>query len=276
MSVAFLELEITGRCQLACAHCYADSGPWGGHGVMTVDDWVRVIDQAPDAGVLDVQFIGGEPTLHPAFPELMRHALDAGLGAEVYSNLAHVRPEWWELFQRPKVYLAFSYYSDDPAEHDAITRRPGSHARTLANVRRAVGLGVPLRAGIVAVRQGQRVDAARRQLEAIGVRKINTDRMRGVGRGRPDASVPTVRELCGRCGRRNAAVSSDGDVWGCTLSRFLPPAGNVRTQRLADILHGAAMARLVAAIPPRGTGCSPDDGCHPEDSAPSVCGPELR
>lgn len=28
----FLWLEITGRCQLACAHCYADSGPTGTHG----------------------------------------------------------------------------------------------------------------------------------------------------------------------------------------------------------------------------------------------------
>ena len=33
--VTFLELEITGQCQLVCAHCYAESGPGGSHGSMT-------------------------------------------------------------------------------------------------------------------------------------------------------------------------------------------------------------------------------------------------
>jgi hypothetical protein len=27
-----LWLELTGKCQLACVHCYADSGPDKGHG----------------------------------------------------------------------------------------------------------------------------------------------------------------------------------------------------------------------------------------------------
>ena len=27
--VTFLELEVTGQCQLACTHCYAESGPAG-------------------------------------------------------------------------------------------------------------------------------------------------------------------------------------------------------------------------------------------------------
>ncbi|MBO0880190.1 MAG: radical SAM protein [Mycobacterium sp.] len=62
---SFLWLEITGRCQLACVHCYADSGPAGTHGSMRRADWLRVMDQAARMGVRMVQFIGGEPTLHP-------------------------------------------------------------------------------------------------------------------------------------------------------------------------------------------------------------------
>ncbi|HEY3514514.1 MAG TPA: hypothetical protein VGL36_35370 [Kribbella sp.] len=44
---------------------------------------------------LGVQFIGGEPTLHPASPELLRRALAAGLEVEVFSNLVHVTPALW-------------------------------------------------------------------------------------------------------------------------------------------------------------------------------------
>jgi MoaA/NifB/PqqE/SkfB family radical SAM enzyme len=67
--------RITGRCQLACGHCYSDSGPRGTHGTMTAIDWMRVIDEAAGMGCRSMQLIGGEPTLHPALPAPVRHAL---------------------------------------------------------------------------------------------------------------------------------------------------------------------------------------------------------
>lgn len=68
--VRFMWLEITGKCQLECVHCYADSGPDGTAGSMTTNDWYRVIDEAASMGIRMVQFIGGEPTLHPDLPDL--------------------------------------------------------------------------------------------------------------------------------------------------------------------------------------------------------------
>ncbi|WP_371930467.1 radical SAM protein [Streptomyces poriferorum] len=121
----FLELEITGRCQLECTHCYAESGPARDHGVMSVEDWTRVITEAAAGGAKTVQLIGGEPTLRPAFAALVGHALEVGLRVQVYSNLYRVRAEHWDLFAHPQVSLSTSYYSDDPAEHDTITGRKG-------------------------------------------------------------------------------------------------------------------------------------------------------
>src|SRR5258708_4092159 len=114
--LSFLWLEITGRCQLRCAHCYADSGPWGDHGTMTLADWRRMIDEAAALGAPQVQFIGGEPTLHPGLPELIRYALGRNLRVEVFSNLVRVTPELWDVFSLPGVSLATSYYSDKVAE----------------------------------------------------------------------------------------------------------------------------------------------------------------
>uniref|UniRef100_UPI0020255946 radical SAM protein n=1 Tax=Frankia sp. CiP1_Cm_nod1 TaxID=2897160 RepID=UPI0020255946 len=105
----FLWLEITGRCQLACVHCYADASPRGSHGTMTAADWRRLIEDAAGHGIEMVQFIGGEPTMHPAFPALVTHSLAAGLRVEVFSNLYRVTPTLWELFSRPGVRLATSY-----------------------------------------------------------------------------------------------------------------------------------------------------------------------
>lgn len=52
-----------------------------------------------------MQFIGGEPTLHPEFAELVTHALAAGLKVQVYSNLYRVKLQHWDLFERPGVTL---------------------------------------------------------------------------------------------------------------------------------------------------------------------------
>lgn len=51
----FVWLEITGRCQLACIHCYAESGPKGGDGAMLPADWYRVIDEVAQLGGRHVQ-----------------------------------------------------------------------------------------------------------------------------------------------------------------------------------------------------------------------------
>jgi MoaA/NifB/PqqE/SkfB family radical SAM enzyme len=267
---SFLWLEITGRCGLSCDHCYAASGPSGTHGTMTGEDWRSVITQAASLGVAMVQFIGGEPTLHPDFAGLLAHAADAGLAVEVYSNLTHVKESWWNLFTCPNISLATSYYSDDPAEHDAITGRRGSHARTRASIAEAVRRGIRLRAGIIEVMEGQRTAQARAELEALGVTRIGTDRLRRLGRAQ-HSGHPDVSELCGNCGHGIAAILPSGDVTPCVMSRWLT-AGNVRDTPLAAILAGPAMTAAVAAIPARSGSAGRPDPCAP-DSDSDICQP---
>jgi MoaA/NifB/PqqE/SkfB family radical SAM enzyme len=119
-----LWLDLTRRCQLSCSHCYNSSGPDGDHGTMTSEDWIRVLDEATDCGVQQIQLIGGEPTMHPAGAKLVEHALGLDLRVEIYTNLVHLPAPWWELFQRDGVSLATSYYSAQAAEHNAD---PGQH-----------------------------------------------------------------------------------------------------------------------------------------------------
>lgn len=286
--VTFLALEITGKCQLRCVHCYAGSGPSGTHGTMTAMDWERLIDEAAGMGIGAVQFIGGEATLHPELPRLVRHAVAAGLRVEVFSNLVHVSPQQWAAFSLPGVSLATSWYTPDPAVHAEITGSESAHARTKANIAEAARRGIRVRAAIVDIPGGD-VEAAGIELEGLGVADTGSaDHVRRVGRAaKPGAAGnPDVMELCGRCGRGRAAVSPDGDVSPCVLSRWMV-AGSVRRQPLADIVHGAAMRELVTAIPVPRAACNPDckpsqgDGgdCAPAEKdacGPDYCRPDLR
>jgi MoaA/NifB/PqqE/SkfB family radical SAM enzyme len=136
-SINVLELEITGKCQLTCEHCLSESSPRATHGSMTPADWQGVIVDAAALGIPQVQLIGGEPTVNPHWIQYTDLALSLGLRVQVYSNLFHVREEWWAAFQRDGVTLGTSYYSDDPEEHDKITGRTGSYTRTRCNIRGA-------------------------------------------------------------------------------------------------------------------------------------------
>jgi MoaA/NifB/PqqE/SkfB family radical SAM enzyme len=289
--VTFLALEITGKCQLRCIHCYAGSGPAGTHGTMTALDWERLIDEAAGMGVRTVQFIGGEPTLHPELSRLVQYAVAAGLRVEVFSNLVHVSPGQWAAFSLPGVSLATSWYTPDPAAHMRITGSGGAHARTRANIAEAIGRGIRVRAAIVDI-PGGHADAARAELAelaGLGVAEAGAaDRVRRVGRGVGTgvAGEPDVAELCGRCGRGRAAVSPDGDVSPCVLSRWMT-AGSVLRQPLAEILRGARMRAFTAAIPAPVAACNPackpslgDGGdCAPaekEACGPDYCKPDLR
>lgn len=282
--LSFVWLEITGKCQLECIHCYAESGPNNTHGVMSTVDWRRVIDECAGLGVEMVQFIGGEPTLHPDLPDLIEHALTRGLEVEVFSNLVHVSDRMWDTFDRPGVRLACSWYSTNPKQHLLVTKR-NTHARTRANITEALRREIPLRAGVIGMLEDQDVDAAIAELEALGVPDVGVDHLRQVGRGIRDRDA-TVAELCGNCGDGVVAVSPTGDVWPCVFTRWMP-VGNVQDQPLAAVLAGTALAERLDELGeefarrevPSGWGekCGPN--CNPTSCRPKCeplmgCGPK--
>lgn len=187
----------------------------------------------------------------------------------------HVSQVLWETFAQRGVRLATSYYSADAAEHEAITRGRGSHARTKTNIAEALRRSIPLRVGLVDVQDGQRVEQARAELEAIGVTEIGTDRLRQVGRSIRQRQ-PSIDQLCGHCARGKVAVSPDGDVWPCVFARWMS-VGDVRRRTLAEILTSPEMATATATLadhfPVSETPCVPkmcDPQCGPN------CGPACN
>lgn len=272
--VSFAWLEITGKCQESCVHCYADSSPRGTHGDMVEEDWTRTIDQVRMLGGTMVQFIGGEPTLHPSLPALVDHSIKQGMEVEVYSNLTHVSDKMWHTLSQPGVSLATSYYSRSPEEHDKITNLRGSHKKTHDNIVRALERGIPLRAGIIGVMEDQQVEAAHKELEDLGVEHIGVDYLRQVGRGIRDQE-PNTDQLCGNCGDQQIAILANGDVQPCVFSRWGEfTVGNVQEQPLEEILRSYRAAKVLGKL--RGefdqtiTACRPNcsPNCTPSAGKP--------
>jgi MoaA/NifB/PqqE/SkfB family radical SAM enzyme len=263
--ISSLWAEITGMCQLSCVHCYAGSGPGGTHGTMTAGQWETVLTDAAALGARMVCFIGGEPTLHPGLPRLVRHALGLGMQAEVFSNLVHVTPGLWQLFATPGVRLATSWYSSDRLEHKQITGRD-TWRQTLASIEEAVRRQIALRVGVIdGILPGQHSEEGKDLLRARGVTSIGGDHLREFGRG----TGPDPSQACGNCGHHRAAVLPDGTVTPCPLTRWMH-AGNVTSAPLADIL--GTVTEMAATFPARMRKCEPDT-CFP-DWKP--CKPDKR
>lgn len=288
--VRFAWLEITGQCQLECGHCYAESSPRGTHGTMTDGQWVDIIDQLAGAGIERVQFIGGEPTLHPGLPTFIGRALSRGMGVEVYSNLSHVTDPMWDTLSQEGVSLATSYYSPDAGEHEAITKGRGSHRRTRANIQEALRRDIPLRVGIIGVNEEQNVRGAIDELVGLGVdaRRIGVDYLRQVGRGVRDQE-PSTDQLCGHCADGKIAIMADGSVQPCVFTRWdALNVGNVQEQTVQGILGSDQFALVRGGLEAAFAGrrqrrrggeivakCNPKDDCSPiDDDSDAQCTPD--
>jgi MoaA/NifB/PqqE/SkfB family radical SAM enzyme len=286
--LSFLWLEITGKCNLFCSHCYADSGPSRNlYGNMNFEDWSRVLDQAQDLGCRSVQFIGGEPTMHPRLADLVDHANHRGFEfIEVYTNATRLDKELVSCFQRGRVHVGTAFYSDDPAVHERVTQKDGSWQRTVGGIRMVLDAGLPIRVGVVETdRNRGHGPAAVAFLEAMGVRNVRLERERRIGRGgllQIGGPLERFEELCGQCWKGKLCVHSSGDAFPCPLSR-LTNLGNVASG-LAASLHSAKLGEfrrkvrtMVAHKVATRTGpllaAGTDDDCIPNDCIPTDCIP---
>ncbi len=237
----FLWLEITRSCNLACKHCYCRSGP----NVpvterMEFGDWCRVMDEARSIGCRRLQFIGGEPTLHPDLLGLIEHAKHAGFKYfEVFTNATLLGEDVIESFKKLGVRVALSLYSSDRETHDQITGHDGSFEKTVDAIERLVEQKIPFRAGVILMEQNAtHFKKTKKFLKHLGASYIGMDHVRGIGRGEsPKPNARPMDELCGHCWSGKLCIDPNGNAYPCVFSRFAP-VGNFLTDGIKGIVEG--------------------------------------
>jgi MoaA/NifB/PqqE/SkfB family radical SAM enzyme len=273
--LGFIWLEITGWCNLECVHCYAESDPRRPlNDGMRFRDWTRALDSAAALGCRAVQFIGGEPTVHPDLPELIEHAREAGYeDVSVYTNGTHLTPRLKATFAENRVGLAFSIYGSSADVHDQVTKRRGSFARTKDAIEWAVASRLPVRVGVVDVgTNSDEVERTRKMLHQLGVKSVRVDRMRRIGRGAADRTPESpVDELCGRCGYDKVCVASNGAIYPCVFARFAA-VGHVRDEEgLREAMTSTSMSRFQQQLAPKRRVLETVGSCIPKgDPGPCI------
>ncbi|MBD3370135.1 radical SAM protein [Candidatus Fermentibacteria bacterium] len=127
-----LFVTTTIRCNLACPHCWIDAqSTMSEHESDQMDinpnRFDSILEEACEQGLKTVKFTGGEPLLHPKFPELFGAAIRRGLLVDIETN----GTAGTEIFERainlakPRS-ISVSIDSSDPNQHDEFRRSPGS------------------------------------------------------------------------------------------------------------------------------------------------------
>jgi MoaA/NifB/PqqE/SkfB family radical SAM enzyme len=144
-----LGLEITDRCDLACAHCLRQVVPPHSSRARDLDPRLvaRLCAEAREIGITSVGLTGGEPMLHPQFLEIVDTIVDAGLEYHFLSNglgLPELLPRWSSRPER-RARLRDVCVSVDGATartHERI-RGTGTFRRTLAGIAVLRAQGIP-------------------------------------------------------------------------------------------------------------------------------------
>jgi MoaA/NifB/PqqE/SkfB family radical SAM enzyme len=240
-----LFVELVGRCNERCLHCYAESSP-------TVDAALdratceSIVDDGVELGFRRIQFTGGDPLLCTFLPDLVARASRYET-REIYTNGLALDAELLDRLAPHRPSFAFSYYSHDAATHDAITRTPGSHRRTRNAIARAVSLGLGVRCSIVVMSSNVAdVDATYEDLHSIGVTSISASSSMAAGRGSLFAWKPRDRAPAGGHRAPNAtaegklAVTYEGNVVPCIFNRGRTLGRVDAKHRLRDVMAAAA------------------------------------
>jgi MoaA/NifB/PqqE/SkfB family radical SAM enzyme len=198
------------------------------------------MDEARSIGCRRLQFIGGEPTVHPDLLRLIEHAKHTGFKyIEVFTNATLLSEDLIESFKKLDVRVALSLYSSDPETHDQITGRAGSFDKTLTAIKQLVEQKIRFRTGIILMEQNAtHFKKTKKFLKRLGAIYVGKDDMRRIGRGKQSVSEASpMDELCGHCWRGTLCIDPNGNAYPCVFSRFAP-VGNFLTDGIKNIVEG--------------------------------------
>lgn len=271
--------QVTDRCNYECVHCYQDhkdhrhEDPAAGE--LTFAEIDRILDELADAGVLFLTLMGGEFFMRRDADEILAAAHAKGFAIKLLTTGHHVTEARADFIAtlRP-IQIDMSLYSGKAKHHEAVTRSPGSWARSVAAARRLIARRVPvlLKAPVMevnaadveslgvlaremgaewsydpkitAMETGDDSPVALRMSEATlqtFYRTAMADYLVKTYAG-PEAATsrddlrPLSHTPC-RAGQQSLSITPTGQVWPCNA---LPvPCGELRQQSFADIWWGS-------------------------------------
>lgn len=146
--------ELTHRCPLQCPYCSNPVELEASSKELTTEEWIRIIDELAEIGVLQIHFSGGEPTVRKDLVQLVKRASEVGL----YSNLITsavmlTREKLAALADAGLNHVQISVQGSEPVMANRVGGFRNGHAKKLEVARWVREMDIPLTVNAVMHRQ---------------------------------------------------------------------------------------------------------------------------
>jgi len=116
-----VDIALTYGCNNECPHCYNETDRLAMPS-LPLGEWTKVLDRLAEIGVPHLILTGGEATLHPDLPDMIRYADRLGMIVGLNTNgrsIAH-RPYMQKLAEAGLNHVQVTLGSNDPEIHNAM------------------------------------------------------------------------------------------------------------------------------------------------------------
>jgi len=256
-----LVAELTHRCPLACPYCSNPTELVRRHDELTTEQWLRVIDEASELGVMQLHLTGGEPLARADLETLAKRARERGLYVNLITSGLPLERGRLERLAPSLDHVQLSVQDADAASSDRLAG-VASHAQKMRVAAWVKELGLPLTVNVVlhranldgvaaVVAMAERLGADRLELANVQLvswalenapallpTRAQIERARSVAQEArerlagtmavvfvlPDWHADRPRACMDGWGRRFVVVAPDGTVLPCHAARVLPLA----------------------------------------------------
>ncbi|MCC6020070.1 MAG: radical SAM protein [Thermoproteaceae archaeon] len=176
--------NLTWRCNLNCAHCYADAGTRRAE--LTTAEALRFVEQVAEINSPLLILSGGEPLMREDLPDIIRRAKELGIRVALSTNGTLISPAAARVLAKLEVdYIGVSLDSAEERFHDSFRGLPGAFKAAINGTRNAIAaeLSVGLRFTVTAKnihQAGQYVDFA----ASLGALRVVFYHLSAAGRAR--------------------------------------------------------------------------------------------
>jgi radical SAM protein with 4Fe4S-binding SPASM domain len=131
---ASIDFFITSRCNLSCAHCFANRSQQEKTD-LPLKDIDSVLNQLEQMGVLEVRITGGEPLLHREITKILQLLGEKRVRKVLLTNGTLLSEEIVLVLKASGITPTVSLDDSEAEEHDHFRGVKGSHERTLEGLK---------------------------------------------------------------------------------------------------------------------------------------------
>lgn len=257
-----ITIGLTEACPLRCQHCYADCAHAPKRGELDAGNWVRLLRDLSEQGVIQVYFEGGEPLIKPGLLDILRACSP--------TMMTKLRTHGWGLHDALAAALAeaglgralVDLAGSNAATHDTATGVPGSFRQSCDAIVALVRQDIPVDALVILTRYtAPQLPAIAELVAGLGAKRLGILRLYPLGRARqawselalplPEqmAAIAAVKPPAGlgimqswhpkdrNCCWQAAAINAFGRAIGCMYLREYVDFGDATERSYVEIFR---------------------------------------